>query len=128
VAEKQPIGSIVWVDLTVADAPAIRDFYERVVGWTHTEVSMGDYADYAMVPPNTEAPVSGVCHKQGMNAELPSQWMIYIIVENLDASIASCTESGGKVLLGPKDMGPGARYCIIQDPAGAVAALYEEQG
>jgi hypothetical protein len=33
-------------------------------------------------------------------------------------------ELGGKVLLGPRAMGPKARYCVIQDPAGAFAALY----
>ncbi|MFW5947166.1 MAG: hypothetical protein ACOCUW_01630 [Gemmatimonadota bacterium] len=34
-------GSIAWIDLTVADAPGIRDFYASVVGWTPSPVPMG---------------------------------------------------------------------------------------
>ncbi|MBL4848131.1 MAG: hypothetical protein JKY65_21655 [Planctomycetes bacterium] len=41
--ETPPIGTVGWVDLTVQDAPALRDFYEKVVGWTSSAHSMGDY-------------------------------------------------------------------------------------
>lgn len=36
------------MDLTVADAPAVRDFYAAVAGWTPAEVPMGGYSDYCM--------------------------------------------------------------------------------
>ncbi|MBW8873323.1 MAG: hypothetical protein JF614_00025 [Acidobacteria bacterium] len=45
-------------------------------------------------------------------------------VADLDASIARCLERGGKVVAGRRSMGQ-ARFCVIQDPAGAVAALYQ---
>jgi len=51
--------------------------------------------------------------------------MIYIVVENVEESAVSCSELGGKVLVGPKDMGSYGRYCVIEDPAGATAALFE---
>ena len=72
-----------------------------------------------------ETPVAGVCHARGSNAGLPAQWMIYIHVADLDASIASCRESGGEVLAGPKSFGVTSRYAVIRDPAGAVAALFQ---
>jgi hypothetical protein len=59
-----------------------------------------------------------------VNASLPPQWLIYITVANVDISAATCLELGGKVLVDPKDMGGYGRYCVIQDPAGAVAALF----
>ena len=34
-------GTIVWWDLTVPDAAAVRDFYARVVGWTSRDHPMG---------------------------------------------------------------------------------------
>jgi uncharacterized protein len=46
-----------------------------------------------------------------------------VIVEDVDASARKCTELGGKVIVGPRAMG-GGRFCVIQDPAGAVCALY----
>lgn len=120
-----PPGIIAWSDLTVPNADEVRDFYARVVGWTSEPVDMGDYEDYAMTTADVDQPVAGVCHNRGVNKDLPPQWIIYITVEDLDASIASCEELGGTVLVGPKSMGQGARYCLIRDPAGAVVALYQ---
>ena len=88
-------------------------------------VSMGDYSDFSMVPPGSEEPVAGICHARGVNADLPPVWLIYIVVENLEASLAACTERRRRVLVGPKGMGPGSAYAVIKDPAGAVSALYQ---
>jgi len=123
-----PPGIIAWSDLTVPNADEVRDFYSSVVGWMAAPVEMGDYQDYSMMSESSEQPIAGVCHKRGSNKNLPSQWLIYITVEDLDASIKSCNELGGSVVDGPRSMGGGARYCVIRDPAGAVAALYQVAG
>jgi predicted enzyme related to lactoylglutathione lyase len=117
-------GQIGWADLTVPDAESVRDFYQHVTGWSASPVDMGGYQDYCMVPPGSEAPVSGICHARGGNAGLPPVWLIYITVPDLDESVRRCLERGGKLVLPPKSMGQ-ARYCVIQDPAGAAAGLYE---
>ena len=119
-------GRVAWTDITVPDAEMLRDFYMAVVGWSPSVVDMGDYDDFAMVPAGADQPVAGICHKRGPNEDLPPQWLIYITVSDLDASIAQCKERGGAVLVGPQSMGGAARYCVIRDPAGAVAALYQD--
>jgi len=124
-APKPPLGSISWTDLTVENAATIRDFYQAVTGWNVSPVSMGDYEDYAMVSPADGRGVAGICHARGANAGLPPQWLIYITVADLDESMAHCREKGGAIIAGPKTMGRD-RYCVIRDPAGAVAALYEK--
>jgi len=118
-------GSIAWTDLTVPDAERIRDFYAAVVGWKASPVDMGGYADFSMAPPAGGNPVAGVCHARGDNAGLPAQWLLYMVVERLDDSVSKCVELGGRVIVGPKTMGSYGRYCVIEDPAGAVAALFE---
>lgn len=120
-----PVGTIPWVDLAVPNAEGIRDFYEAVVGWTNMPISMGDYSDYSMMPPNSEQAVAGICHARGVNASLPPVWMVYIIVENLDASMETVRQKGGTILLEPRSNEPGQRFCVLRDPAGAIAALYE---
>lgn len=121
------IGSIGWIDLTVPDAPAVRDFYQAVTGWGVKEVGMEDngvaYSDFAM---QTEGGISvaGVCHARGANTSIPAQWLIYIVIANLAASLEKVTAMGGKVLHGPRSMGP-SKFAIIQDPAGACCALFQ---
>ena len=118
------IGKIGWFDLTVEDAPAIRDFYSKVVGWKPEDVNMGEYSDFNMTMPESSDPAAGICHARGDNAGQPSQWMIYITVADVDSSATACTENGGKVLVGPKSMG-GGKFAVIEDPNGSVAALYK---
>jgi predicted enzyme related to lactoylglutathione lyase len=60
-----------------------------------------------------------------VNSDIPPLWLTYIVVEELESSLASCREGGGEILVGPKGMGPGSAYAIIRDPAGAVLALYQ---
>jgi predicted enzyme related to lactoylglutathione lyase len=122
---KPAVGSIGWIDLTVEDAPGVRDFYARVVGWKPQAVPMGEYDDFNMTLPESGTPAAGVCHHRGSNVGIPPQWMIYITVADLDASVVACREGGGEVVYGPKDMGSHGRFCVIRDPAGAVAGLFQ---
>lgn len=116
-------GTIGWIDMSVDNADEVRDFYKAVVGWGHEDVSMGDYADYSMTTPGGNA-VSGICHARGSNAELPGGWLIYITVADVDASAAACAASGGEVIVPVRSLA-GGRFCVIRDPSGAVAALYQ---
>jgi predicted enzyme related to lactoylglutathione lyase len=118
------VGKIGWIDMTVDDAGGLRDFYEKVVGWDVEETSMGDYADFTMKSPDDGDAVSGICHARGTNAEIPSGWLIYITVADVEASASACMANGGKVLVGPKGLA-GGEFCVIEDPGGAVAALYQ---
>jgi predicted enzyme related to lactoylglutathione lyase len=120
-------GSITWFDLSVEDAETLKDFYGAVVGWRPEAVDMGSYSDFNMNKPGSEETAAGICHARGVNADLPPQWLLYITVEDLDTSMSRCLELGGAVVAGPKPLGEDARYCVIRDPAGAVAALYEQQ-
>ncbi|MBD3161157.1 MAG: VOC family protein [Candidatus Eisenbacteria bacterium] len=118
------IGTIGWLDLTVPDAEAVRDFYGAVVGWSPEPVSMGEYDDYSMTIPDA-GPIAGICHARGVNASMPPQWIAYFIVDDLDRSIRECTDRGGKIRVPPRGGAGEGRFCVIEDPAGAVAALYE---
>jgi len=118
-------GKIGWIDLTVPDAEAVRDFYQRVTGWTPAPVDMSGYQDFCMHPAGATEPVAGICHARGENAAMPPVWMIYITVDDLDEAIHRCQELGGKLRVHTRSLGASGRFCVIEDPAGAVAALFE---
>lgn len=124
-ARDPAIGTIGWVDLTVADATALRDFYADVVGWKPKAFPMDGYSDFAMTTPHGGKEMAGVCHARGRNAGLPAQWLIYVVVADLDASLAAATRRGGAVLSGPREQ-MGGRFAVIRDPAGAVLALWQQ--
>lgn len=118
-------GKAGWIDLTVSDADGIRDFYAAVVGWTPEPVPMGEYSDYNMVAADG-TPVAGVCHHRGVNRDIPpARWMIYFTVADLETAVAECRARGGKVAVGPKGMGPMGKFAVIEDPSGAVCALFQ---
>jgi len=121
VADSQPkLGTVAWVDLTVADAEKLRDFYKNVIGWEPSPMKMGDYDDYNMVSPATEKPAAGICHARGDNAKIPPQWIVYVPVKDLEGSIKTAEKSGGSVVAKL-----GKTMCIIRDPAGAVMGLMQ---
>jgi len=124
---KPAAGTIAWTDLTVPHAEPIRDFYREITGWQTAPVEMGDYEDWCMIPVGGTNPTAGICHAIGTNADLPPQWLIYIVVANVDASARKVEVLGGEIVAGPRNMG-GGRFCVIRDPVGAVCALYTPPG
>ena len=124
-AQQPEVGSIGWIDLTVPNAEELRAFYADVTGWTAQPVGMGEYNDFSMCAPGSGTPIAGVCHARGSNQGLPAQWLIYVTVADLDRGVERCIDLGGTLLREPTPMGSMGRYCVIQDPAGAVAALFE---
>ncbi len=123
-SDSNTVGKVGWIDITVDDASGLRDFYSKVVGWQPENVSMGDYDDFSMAMPGTGEAVTGICHARGDNADIPSGWLIYIVVADITESVAACEAGGGRVVLAPRGLA-GGRFCIIEDPSGATAALYQ---
>lgn len=118
------VGKIGWIDMTVGDASGLRDFYREVVGWKVEDTSMGDYSDYTMMSPADGEAIAGICHARGSNAELPGGWLIYITVSDVAASAATCVANGGKLIVEPRGLA-GGLFCVIEDPGGAAAALFQ---
>ena len=117
-------GKIGWIDITVDDATALRDFYTDVVGLRPQPVSMGEYDDFTMTLPGSGEPVCGICHSLGGNKDLPGGWLVYFVVDDVDASAIACARKGGRVIVAPRGLA-GGRFCVIEDPSGATAALYQ---
>lgn len=126
--EAAPVGRIAWLDLTVRDAEATRDFYRAVVGWSAQDVAMEDagvsYADYNMLG-GDGSPAAGVCHARGGNAGLPPVWMLYLSVGDLAESLRRVEQEGGKVIKAQQGDDGAYVYAAIQDPVGVHLALMQ---
>ena len=113
---------MVWADLTVENSTELKDFYKEVIGWEVKNVAMKDgeeeYNDYAMMS-SPENAAGGVCTKRGMNKGIPSQWIMYISVENVAESLQKALESIHEI----KNKEGNLQFAIVEDPAGAVFGL-----
>ena len=120
------VGHIAWLDLTVPDASATRDFYQQVVGWSVQDFEMEDaserYADYNMVDASV-TPAAGIRHARGENSGLPPIWTIYVPVGDLVESVRRVTEEGGEIIKATR--GDDGEYAgaVIQDLVGAYFGL-----
>ena len=120
------VGCISWLDLTVTDASATRDFYRQVVGWSVQDVEMEDaserYADFNMVGDDGN-PAAGVCHARGANLGLPPVWMIYLPVGDLAESLRRVRGEGGTIIKATPGADGEYVSAVVQDPVGACLAL-----
>ena len=120
------VGHISWLDLTVSDASATRDFYRQVVGWSVQDAEMEDegerYADYNMIGDDGN-PAAGVCHARGVNLGLPPMWMIYLPVGDLAESVRRVREEGGKIIKATRGNDEEYACAVVQDLVGACLAL-----
>lgn len=126
--ENKAAGRIDWLDLTVPDAAATRNFYREVVQWSVEEVPMedenGTYVDYKMLG-SAGTPVAGICHARGANADLPPVWMIYLPVADLSESLRRVEEEGGKIHKTVRDDEGRWVYAAMEDPVGVWFALVQ---
>ena len=120
------IGCISWLDLTVANASATRDFYREVVAWSVQKVAMEDagdhYTDFRLLREDGQ-PAAGICHARGVNVGLPPIWMLYIPVGDLAESLRRVREGGGEIVKERTEGQGGDARAVVQDPVGARLAL-----
>jgi predicted enzyme related to lactoylglutathione lyase len=127
-------GSFCWNELSTTDSDAAIKFYTELLGW---EIKKSDAAacEESEAPPMVynEIVVGGKhlggIYKMGPEyGGAPSHWMAYVAVEDVDAKAAQVAELGGKVCVPPTDIPNTGRFCVINDPTGAVISLITLKG
>lgn len=110
----------IWIDLSTFDVGKATDFYKKVFGWKSFEESFGYI--HCSLEKNLCA---GLYEMPSFFQEIrmPSFWMTYISVRDVDAVAAKAKELGGKVEL--EETSLGGRIALIRDPAGAGFTCYE---
>ncbi|MEM1109343.1 MAG: VOC family protein [Planctomycetota bacterium] len=113
-------GDFTWTDLSALDLEQATSFYGQVLNW-----QMIDDADgYRMCAVGGEA-CAGFFSMPAFfrQIKMPSFWMTYIAVDDIDAVVAKAKELGAKVEL--EDTNPLGRIALIRDPAGAGFTCYQ---
>jgi predicted enzyme related to lactoylglutathione lyase len=116
-------GVICWRELSSPNPQAATQFYRDLFSWTSKDVDMGPMGNYTILN-NGEEMVAGVM--AGPSPEVPSHWINYVTVDDVDASAAQVVKLGGGVLVPPTDTPEIGRFAIVTDPEGAVFGLMRD--
>jgi predicted enzyme related to lactoylglutathione lyase len=118
-------GEFNWNELLTTDKKSAFDFYSALFGWKRLEEHdmgpMGTYLIYGL----GEKRLGGMFTKTQDMQGMPTAWLYYVNVADLDAAIDRVKSKGGKVAIGPMEVPGGTRIAQCFDPQGALFALHE---
>lgn len=120
---KREPGALCWTELTTGDTKAAEKFYTQLFGWgakhstmpgmEYTEFQVGGTSEGGMMPTPKDMP------------NVPPNWLPYFEVRDPDASAAKAGSLGAKMIVPPTDIPQVGRFAIVQDPQGAVFAIFK---
>ena len=116
-------GALCWNELGTPDLEASAAFYAELLGWTTAPMEGAD-PPYLVIN-NAEGRSNGGIRPPAPPGA-PPFWLVYFATSDLEATLAKVSELGGNVLVGSTDIGV-AKIGVVQDPQGALFALYDGQ-
>jgi uncharacterized protein len=112
-------GSLYWDELWCRDPAAAVKFYEQAFGFTHDEMQMPSGTYYLLK--HGDVTRGGVL--KSPSGELPTHWLPYIEVADLEGTVARAERNRGKSEGEPLTTPGVGRYTFIRDPQGARLGL-----
>jgi predicted enzyme related to lactoylglutathione lyase len=107
---------IVHFEIGSKDAAESARFYGAVFDWSFAEIGAA-----RLIAGGHEGGPSGMLNALGHPPE--TYVMVYVQVDDLEATLARVVEAGGQKLVGPAPIPDGRRFAWIQDPAGNTIGL-----
>jgi predicted enzyme related to lactoylglutathione lyase len=113
--------AVCWAELHTDATDAAKRFYAEVFGWDAKAQPFpgGEYTTFSRDGGEDFAGMAGL-----MGAPAP-HWLIYIAVDDCDATVAKAKELGATVLAGPDDIPEVGRFAVLQDPEQAAFAVLQ---
>lgn len=116
-------NTLVWNELQTRNREAATAFYSTVFGWNPRSDSSG----YIMWQDGDRVHC-GTLELDEAWGDAPSYWLVYFLVDDVDATVAKATELGGSVAAGPMPAGELGRMAVLADPQGAHFAVIKFNG
>jgi predicted enzyme related to lactoylglutathione lyase len=111
-----------WLELWAKDTSRMADFYRSIGAYTVTrQESPGDRTELYLVADGY--PRAGVLELE--RKDLPSTWLPYVRVKDLQQTVASIERAGGRVVVTPSPEIRNGKVAVFLDPLGAAVAVAE---
>ncbi len=120
-------GDITWNELNTTDYETAWTYYSKLFGWQETErMDMGpEMGTYFMFKWDGACQSMGGMSNAAKTMGIPTHWLHYISVADMDAAVERVKANGGKVINGPMEVPGGSRVAQCEDPQGAAFALHQ---
>lgn len=116
-------GRFIWNELLTRDAGKARKFYETLAGWRFETNAMPDGGTY-WVAWSGEERAAGIFEMNDADfGDMGDQWVAYLGVENVDASVKQAEGAGASVMRQPFDIPGVGRIAYLHDASGSIVAL-----
>jgi uncharacterized protein len=115
-----PRGDFIWYELMSPDPEASKAFYDAVVGWNIGD-PVAEFQGYRMIGRSDGGSAGGVLPltaEMQLHGARPT-WLGYIHVPDVDETVASVEEAGGKALM-THDIPNVGRIAMVTDPQNAL--------
>ncbi|MCO7223882.1 VOC family protein [Pleionea sp. CnH1-48] len=119
-------GVFCWPELCASDLDKAREFYGSLLQWQGVEMP-SDAGVYVML--QREGLNVGAMYQRSEAQEeqgLPSNWISYASVENVDATVEQAVKLGATVVVPPTDAGDAGRMAQLDDPFGARFGVWQK--
>jgi predicted enzyme related to lactoylglutathione lyase len=113
-----------WAELWTDDPGAAVEFYESVVGYESVEARESNGGELQVLGRDGVARATVV---KSPWEEVKPNWLAYLLVDDLAATLDAVESNGGEVLVPPAAAGDGD-VAIVADPTGGVFALQNREG
>jgi predicted enzyme related to lactoylglutathione lyase len=120
--EWPPAGDVSWNELMSKDTNASNAFYSQLFGYRPEEKDMGT-GPYTIL--NRGDMMEAGVFQVPDGVPMPSTWVIYYVVANIDDSLAKLAQLGGQNVSGIIEVPTIGRMATVSDSLGALFALHE---
>jgi predicted enzyme related to lactoylglutathione lyase len=119
-------GSFCWVELGTTNADAVKTFYKELFGWDYQDGPGGPDMIYTMIKLNGKD-VGGLYQMPSdmLAHGIPPHWLSYVSVASADGATAQAQAAGATVMKEPFNVFDAGRMSVLQDPTGAVFAVWQ---
>lgn len=114
-------GDFSWCELLTRDVDASKKFYKELLDWTMEDMPM-ENGSYTILKTDGR-PIGGIMKMPPqVPVEASPHWGTYVTVNDVDVVAKKAQRLGAKILVPPTDS-PDARFCVFEDPQGAVLSV-----
>ena len=117
-------GTLCWADLSTSDPARATEFYSGLFDWKIAP-GQNDTSGYLHIQNGSDF-IGGIPPAAYRDPNVPPHWLVYFLVGDVDASAQKAVDNGAHLVTKPSTIENVGRMCIIQDPQGAVFALFKE--